>query len=165
MSAFPAGNTNLVHSQCQFRLLEDLDGRRRLRQDGICDVSWSVQVCKDFDLVENCSGNISASNERNHYFRAIGVDHYLWTRSILSLSWKNRTRKHLEEVVGLLLAAGMRLLLKNFHFCFILIDYQGYIISPGKLQVAKTTTKAIELLPYSNWTLQRISFHTLCNLF
>lgn len=58
----------------------------------------------------------------------------------------------------------MVLKLEKCHFISKSIDYFGHVIAPGKLQVAKTTIKAIELLRYSEDISQMRSFLKLCNV-
>lgn len=70
--------------------------------------------------------------------------------------------KQVEEVLGLLMAAGMTLKLKKCHSFSESIDYLGHVIAPGKLKVAKATTEAIDLQSYQEDVSQMRSLLRLC---
>lgn len=76
--------------------------------------------------------------------------------------------KDFEEVLRLLMAAGMTLKLKKCHFFFDSIDYLGHVIDIGmlgKLHVSKTTTEAIESLQYTKDVSQMRSHLGLCKVY
>lgn len=73
--------------------------------------------------------------------------------------------KHIEEVLGLLMATGMTLKVKKCHFISKSINYLGHMISPGKLQVAKMATEAIESLTYPKNISQIWFFHGLRHVY
>lgn len=64
---------------------------------------------------------------------------------------------HTEEVLSLLMIAGMTLKLKKYHFFCKPIDYLG-LIAPGKRQVALKPTEAFSALRYPTTVSRMRSF-------
>lgn len=71
----------------------------------------------------------------------------------------------MEEVFGLLIASEKEPKLEKFHFCSKLVDYHVHVIPPGKLQVPKTTTEALESEKYFKDISHMRSSLALCSVY
>ena len=72
---------------------------------------------------------------------------------------------HLDSVMSLLHKAGLTLKLPKCHFFKNSVDYLGHIVTPGRLEISRRATDAIDkALPPRNATGMR-SFLGLCNVY
>lgn len=72
---------------------------------------------------------------------------------------------HVKSVLRLLQRAVVPLKLKKCFFFQSSVDYFGHVVLPGKLQVAKTSTKTIREARTLNTHTELYSFWGLCNVY
>jgi len=71
----------------------------------------------------------------------------------------------LDDVLGLLLAAGVTLKLPKCRFCRTTVEYIGHEITPGRLGVLQAHTKALREAAFPTTRTQVRSFIGMCNAF
>jgi len=73
--------------------------------------------------------------------------------------------QHLDEVLGLLRAAGVTLNLPKFRFFRTTVEYLGHEITPGRLSVLQAHTKALRVAAFPMTRTRVRSFIGMCNVF
>jgi len=73
--------------------------------------------------------------------------------------------QHLDDVLGLLRAAGVTLKLLKCRFFRTTVEYLGHVITPGRLGVLQAHTKALREAVFSTTLTQVRSFIGMCNVF
>ena len=73
--------------------------------------------------------------------------------------------RHVDEVLSALQRAGVTLKLRKCKFFSDSVDYLGHVVTPGKLHIATTNTKAVEGFKLPRTQTELKSFLGLCNVY